>query len=328
MAVLKSRTLLAGVALVLALAGPAASQSLTIQAEPITHFSFAPTDAKIAFVGGLELWSTEPLFGAWSSVRFTPDGTHFIGVLDTGHWLSGRIARDGEGRLSGIDDGDITPMLDGEGRRRPGKWLMDAESVALRGDDVIVGFEQRHRIDAYPATDFRNSRPQRSLPIPFPVRELRANGGLETLVASPKEGPLAGGLLAISEKSVDAEGRLYGGIVDGPMKGELRVVQRDDFDVTDGAFLPDGDLLLLERRFTLTTGVGMRIRRIKGSDIRPGAVLDGAVVLQAGMGDGIDNMEGLDVIPHADGSASLIMVSDDNHSILQRNLMLEFRLQD
>ena len=37
-------------------------------------------------------------------------------------------------------------------------------------------------------------------------------------------------------------------------------------------------------------------------------------------------MEGLDVLPEPDGSVRLIVVSDDNHSILQRTLMLEFRL--
>ena len=102
----------------------------------------------------------------------------------------------------------------------------------------------------------------------------------------------------------------------------------DDFDVTDGAFLPDGDLLLLERRFDLAHGIGMQIRRIAGSDIKPGAVVDGNVIFQAGPNLQIDNMEGLDVFRAADGTIHLIIVSDDNHSILERNLMLEFRLKD
>jgi hypothetical protein len=90
---------------------------------------------------------------------------------------------------------------------------------------------------------------------------------------------------------------------------------------------PTGDPLLLERRFTCQR-VGLRIRRIDGASLRPGAVVDGEIILEAGMGEEIDNMEGLDVVTAADGSTRIILVSDDNHSILQRSLMLEFRLVD
>ena len=40
----------------------------------------------------------------------------------------------------------------------------------------------------------------------------------------------------------------------------------------------------------------------------------------------IDNMEGLDVWRRDDGALMVSIVSDDNHSFLQRNLYLEFRL--
>jgi len=72
----------------------------------------------------------------------------------------------------------------------------------------------------------------------------------------------------------------------------------------------------------------MRIRRIAGADIRPDAVVDGKVIFEANSREQIDNMEGIDVFRAADGTLHLILVSDDNHSILQRSLMLEFRLSD
>jgi hypothetical protein len=72
----------------------------------------------------------------------------------------------------------------------------------------------------------------------------------------------------------------------------------------------------------------MRIRRLAAADIRPGAVVDGEVLLEADMSYQIDNMEGLDVVSRPDGDMRVILVSDDNHSILERNLMLEFRLKD
>ena len=61
--------------------------------------------------------------------------------------------------------------------------------------------------------------------------------------------------------------------------------------------------LLLERSFTMATGVKMRLRRIYGESIAKGAVADGPVLFEADMGYQIDNMEGLDVWQRADGAA-------------------------
>ena len=40
----------------------------------------------------------------------------------------------------------------------------------------------------------------------------------------------------------------------------------------------------------------------------------------------IDNMEAMDVWQRADGFVMVSLMSDDNHSMLQRNLYLEFML--
>lgn len=106
-------------------------------------------------------------------------------------------------------------------------------------------------------------------------------------------------------------------ILDGPLKGRFTVRHYDDYDVSDGVFLPDGDMLLLERRFDFAHGIGMRLRRIAGGDIKPGAVVDGTVIFEANADEQIDNMEGIDAFRAEDGTIHLIMVSDDNHSILQ-----------
>jgi hypothetical protein len=84
----------------------------------------------------------------------------------------------------------------------------------------------------------------------------------------------------------------------------------------------------LERRFNMAEGIGMRIRRIKGADIKPGAIVNGELLVEGNFNYNIDNMEGIDTFQAADGTTHVILVSDDNHSILQRNLMLEFRLID
>ena len=125
------------------------------------------TFGKLEFVGGLVMSSSNPLFGAWSSVRFLPDGRHFIGVLDTGDWISGEIKRDDQGRLSGIDSVSLAPMVDAKGRNDSAKIRMDAESLAIRDGKIYVGFEQRHRIDQYPLKDFELSNLNAACPCRF-----------------------------------------------------------------------------------------------------------------------------------------------------------------
>lgn len=314
---------------VVAAPGSATSVALEIDSSTIQHFAVGSEQrafGKLEFVGGITFTSPDKLVGAISSIRFRPDQKHFVAALDTGHWMTGAIERDGEGALSGLSDVKITPMLNARGEPEKAKTLVDAEGLALAPGAAIVSFEQRHRVDVYPDPGFETSAPKASYPLPFPRSELRNNRGFETLAMAPVDGPLAGAPVIVAERSLDRQGNLFGAILDGPAKGTFAVVRNDPYDITDGAFLPDGDLLLLERRFRLSDGIGMRIRRIKGAEIRPGALLDGEVLMDADMSHQIDNMEGIDVMQLPDGDVRIILVSDDNHSILQRNLMLEFRL--
>lgn len=311
--------------------GNAEPTALEISARALDGFRIRSSKTRfgaLQFVGGLELSSSSGDFGGISSFRFLSPGDRFLAVTDTGYWLSGTLIRNAEGRPKGIGAAALTPILNAEGAASGEKWTADAESIALEGDRAVVGFERVHRIaefaidpdDMGPAIGERNFL--------VPARELRVNRGFETLAFAPADSAFKGALVAITERSIDREGNIFAAILDGPLKGIFTVARRDDFDVTDGAFLPDGDLLLLERRFSITSGVAMRLRRIPAGAIRPGSIADGPVLLEADMGYQIDNMEALDVWRSADGATMVSMLSDDNHSILQRNLYLEFRLLD
>jgi hypothetical protein len=70
------------------------------------------------------------------------------------------------------------------------------------------------------------------------------------------------------------------------------------------------------------------MRRIGLADIKPGAVVDGPMLLEVDLGYEIDNMEGLSVHRSGDGDLVLTLVSDDNFSILQRTLLLQFTLTE
>ena len=73
-------------------------------------------------------------------------------------------------------------------------------------------------------------------------------------------------------------------------------------------------------------GITARIRRVPQRDIRPGAVVDGPVLIEADLGYQLDNMEGMAVHRSPSGETIITLVSDDNFSPLQRTLLLQFAL--
>ena len=111
----------------------------------------------------------------------------------------------------------------------------------------------------------------------FPLRrsDVDRNAGFEGLAVAPASSPPRGGIVLLAEHSLDASDNHRGWIVGGPRAGTFSLQRLDNYDVTDAAFLPDGDLLVLERQLGFPLGVGMRIRRIAADDIRPGATVDG-----------------------------------------------------
>ncbi len=167
----------------------------------------------------------------------------------------------------------------------------------------------------------------RPIELPSDSRSLPANSGLEAIGVAPPRSPLAGALVAIAERADSGEtAPTRGYILSGPRRGAFEVARSDDFDVTDLAFLPSGEVLLLERRFSILRGVGARLRRLAPDAIRPGARADGPVIYEAASSHVIDNMEGICVYQHA-GETVLTLVSDNNfNTSLQRTLLLEFAL--
>lgn len=321
---------MAAAAALLLAAGPVVAQGrIDIRAQPITTFDHRDEALSrfgmLEFRGGLELTSTAKGFGSLSSIRVAHDGARFIATSDRGQWLRGRIVYAGT-RPVGIADAEMAPMLDSNGKRLTARRWFDTESLAEDAGTLYVGIERVHRIVKFDYA--KDGLRARAIPVPMPagVDDLPSNKGLEALVFVPKGLPLAGSLIAISEGGLDASGNLKAFLIGGPSPGDFSVKRTDDFDVSDGALLPGGDLLLLERRASWLRGLAVRIRRIPLANVRPGATVDGPVLFSADLGQQVDNMEGLSVHRTAAGETVLTLVSDDNFSAFQRTLLLQFTL--
>lgn len=303
------------------------AERIEVVTRPIRSFQVRSQETQfgpLQFNGGFELRSSHPEFGGFSSFRFIEPGRRLVGVTDEGQWFFADIVRDDAFRPVGVARFSMQPIYPDRAGRRD-KERSDAESIALKGAKAFVGFERQHRITQFTLGTDGAGGPERDISPLIPLRELRANRGFETLAFAPENSALAGALVVIAERSLDKAGNVFAAILDGPRKGVFTVRRDAGFDITDGAFLPNGDMLLLERRFSPLSGIAMRIRRILASSIAPGKVADGPVLLEAGMDYQIDNMEGMDVWRAPDGALMVSVMSDDNRSIFQRNLYLEFR---
>jgi hypothetical protein len=305
--------------------------SIEVNARPLPSFDTRDHQrvrfGSLEYRSGLILTSRFHGFGGLSGLRLDTKGERFIAISDKGSWFTGRIVYQGR-EMTGLEDVEAAPMLGPDGRPITARGWFDSESIALDGPFVYIGLERVNQVLRFDfSKGFTRSRGE-VVPLPAAAHKLPHNKGLEALVMVPKGLPLAGTLIAISERGLDPQGNLIAFLIGGPSPGQFSVRRTNNFDVSDAVLLPSGDLMVLERKFSLLAGVGIRIRRIALKSLAPGAVVDGPSIFEADLGHEIDNMEGIDAHVTPEGDTVLTMISDDNFSLIQRTLLLQFKLVD
>jgi len=318
-------TRLASLALVALLVSARASAApLDVTVRLLESFgSTGGPEGVLEFLGGLDVSSQDRRFGGFSGIDMIDAETAFI-VSDSAAFVRARLVHE-DGRLVGLSDVDLQGLFpNGDMSKQAG----DAEDVALDPGNPSHGVIVRERqANAMLTFDLVEGRPENIEPelVGAPDHVLRSNRGLESVAYAPPGSPLAGEVVAIAEHNPRGEADIPGWIAG---KGGFTIVRRDEYDISSARFLPDGDLMLLERRYSPAWGIAMRLRRIPGDTIEVGAKVDGEIVLDAGMTSQIDNMEGLAISQDDAGRTILTIVSDDNFSVLQRTLILQFALVD
>jgi hypothetical protein len=305
---------------------PAVPTRIEIVATPVTSFDNRdPTRTRfgnLEFRGGLELSSRHPAFGGISALHVEPDGSRFIAATDRGSWVRGRILyRDG--KPIGISDAEVAPILGADGRPLAARGWFDVESLTERDGALYIGIERAEQIVRF---DYRRDGLRahgQPIEVPTDFKTLTHNKSLECL-AAPRQGVLAGGLIVVTEHSLDNAGNLRSFVLGAGQVVRFAVKRSDDFDASDCTVLSQDELLLLERRVSAARGIAIRIRRIPFADIKEGAVVDGRSMIEADLAYQIDNMEGIAVHRNPAGDAIVTLISDDNFSIIQRNLLLQF----
>lgn len=309
------------------------ARTITVKSVPV-NFNLLnkaqTTFGKLLWRGGIEIIASDEDFGGLSGIATGLDGIKFIAVSDKGMWVTGDIRYENQ-RLASVSSVKIAPLLDRRGHPFKGKSRFDAESVAPFGakgveGKLLVAFERKQRIGKYKFGKKGMMAREKTISLPQEAKKARRNKELESVGRFPTGTLLGGTIIAISERFLDANGNIIGWLIGGPTPGRFTVKRSGDFDVTDLTITPDNELIILERYFSILGGVKMRLRRINTADIKPGAVLDGEILLQTDQRNTIDNMEGLASHRAANGEVRLTLISDDNFNVFQRTLLLQFAL--
>ncbi len=277
---------------------------------------------QLIYRGGIALRSTDRRFGGYSGLHISANGRRMMAVSDRGTWLRLNLRYERAGKLTGARNGRIGALKGVSGATLQGR-SGDAESLSMLPDgSVLVSFERRHRLLHYPSGSNPLAGIPRRYPTPPGLAAGPSNGGIETLVHVGR-----GYLLAISERQRAGPRALRGWVgVDGDWQ-DFNYARTGSFRPTDATLLPNGDILVLERRFLLGKGTAIRLVRVPRRAIAPGRTLRGREIARIAMPMTVDNFEGIGARPGAAGETLIYLISDNNFNPLQRTLLMMFSLK-
>jgi hypothetical protein len=306
--------------LLLLAAIPAFADSIHGQPVPLDEEQRSRTVVgSLEFRGGLALTSPNKAFGGLSALRLGSSGADVFAVGDKGSAVHFLLQHDAKGQLKGAADLELITLTDaaGEALNRPDA---DAEGLGKSGDGWVISFEQNHRLEAFSA-DFKTLRGP--IVAPEGITRLASNGGLETLLDLPD-----GQFLLLAEDELNPG--LHQGWIGRENSWQAFSYQTlEPFQPVDAARLPDGGIVVLERRYSVMTGVGSRIVRLTAADMRKamrGEPIQGEELARLEAPLTVDNFEGIASRTGEDGKTSLYLLSDDNFSRTQRTLLFQFTL--
>jgi hypothetical protein len=311
-------------------AGPAMSRPLALSIEPIAlddEDLERTRIGRLVWRGGFVLTSPYANFGGLSGLAVSPDGKTLSMVSDAGRWFRMRAGYDRDGNLQTLDTASMGRLRGPLGAVASNKNGGDAESLESVPGGLAVSFEHNHRLWIYRgAPNPFNARPEEILYPPILARA-HPNQGVETLARLGD-----GRLVAIAEGFPLGNGDLLGWVRqdDRPATPwqEFRYRRNLLFRPTGATVLADGDMLLVERRFTWVGGFAARLAIVPSAAIRPGVVLEAKSIAEFDRAPLAENFEGVAARRDAKGRTLIYMVSDDNFTVLQRTLLVMFELVD
>ena len=301
----------------LPLAVRSAPQGVTATPVPLSpHDPGRTTVGQLRYLGGWVLKGSDRRFGGVSSM--TIEDGHFTMLSDGGMVTRFHFAGSGP-----VADYAMSELPDGPG---DGDKKMDRDSESSTYDPVSghvwAGFETTNQIWRYT----RGFAAADGHVAPKLMADWPVNLGAEAMVRLRD-----GRFIVFAEDKRCADGNhlallFTGDPVEHPDAQSFCYKSPKHVAVTDAAELPDGRVIVLHRRFSVTAGFSAAVTVIDPRDIMPG----GPPVVGRDIADfapplTVDNMEALAIVPGANGP-TLWIASDDNYFFLERTLLMAFAL--
>lgn len=285
----------------------------------------------LTFRNGYSVRSTSSYWGGLSGIAASKAGDKLAIVSDAGFWAMLDLAYK-DGGLKPPSEASVGPLLSLAGKPLTRNKDRDAEAITLIKSEkffgqALISFEDNHRIGKFNLTANGISAPQSYLKLPSITSRLRGNAGLEAL-AVLQGGKLKGSVVAIAQSRKDSKKNFIGWLV---RKGKITKIRftpppLDTFRITDAVGLPNGDLMLLERRYKFLT-VNIRMRYVRQAELLSGKPIQGRIVLEANNHEHrVDNMEGIAAHINEKGETVMTLISDDNFNGFQQTLLMQFVL--
>jgi hypothetical protein len=276
------------------------------------------TVGALTYLGGVQLRSRDLAFGGFSSMFV--EGDRFTLLSDGGNIVKFRMGADF--KPVNLWFGDL-PAGPGKGW---GKGSRDSESMTRdpATGKIWVGFESWNQIWRYSPGLAAGEK----FSAPKPMAEWNVNGGAESMVRRSN-----GDFIVIAETS-ERDGfpgrtAIYfrGDPTDPKTKYFQFGFQPPDggYDPSDMVELPDGRLLVLVRRITLTRWFESKLILVDPKLIRPDKAIRGKEIAMLTAPLSRDNFEAL-AITQENERTMLWIASDDNRELVQKSLLMKFRL--
>ncbi len=302
-----------------ALTMPSADQRLTIASVPVALDSAHPDRRRVGaltLLGAWHLTSDTRSFGGLSALDV--DGNRVTALGDGGTLVRFRF-----GRFGHASDASIVRVPEGCGHVTR-KTDNDTESLAHdpARRHWWIGFEWRNVICRTNGDFTKGER----VTAPPAMAKWPRKQGAETMLRLDD-----GRFLVIAEGAPDGGDIRRALLFDRDPADPAAIVTHlgyrppDGFRPTDAAQLPDGRIIVLNRRFTLWSLFTAKIVLMNAVAARPQDVLQGRVIASFDAPVITDNFEGLSVTVE-NGNPVVWMVSDDNFMRWQRTLLLKFAL--
>lgn len=285
--------------------------------EPVLLDESVPARRQVGslqYLGGWALSSDSPRFGGLSALH-VEDGQ--VTALSDGGTLFRFALPAGRGR----EPVRIDPLVDGPGPATR-KSNRDTESMVILGPWLWVGFERHNMIWRYRRADLRAAASAQ----PGLMEEWRWNSGAEGF-ARLADGRFLVFCEGVSDLRPLSDVVLFDGDPADPHTPAvlLHYPRVPGYRVSDATTLPDGRLLILNRRFEWLEGFSLVLTIADARNLHPGAVIGTREIARLQPPLTVDNMEGVSVTVE-NGRTIVWLTSDDNLSPLQRTLLLKFAL--